>query len=322
MSVRPALRVCALVTQVKDVVAGDTVGYGGEWVATQRTRVATVAAGYADGVDRRNGNRGAVIAAGTVCPIIGRISMDQLSIDVSEAGRSVPGTRSRSSVRTAATGSTRPPSRPRSAQSPTRCSARCRSGCPGLLSTPTESEMSRMVRIAVAQYAPTVGDVEANRAAAVSWAMRAAAEGVDLLVLPELASSGYVFELEAEAAASAEDAEHGELVDALTAVCAGGMHIVVGINERAGSVRHNSAVVVGPQGHLATYRKLHLFNDEKSWFEPGGELPVVDLPFGRIGMVVCFDLWFPEAARALALAGAEIDRRAHQLGRVLPQAGV
>ncbi|MDQ6846074.1 MAG: hydratase [Candidatus Dormibacteraeota bacterium] len=166
--------------------------------------------------------------------------------------------------------------------------------------------MSRPVRIAVAQYAPTLGDVEANRVAAVQWAKRAAADQVDLLVLPELASSGYVFASESEAAASSEDAKHGELVDALTAVCAGGMYCVVGINEADGAVRYNSAVVIGPQGHIATYRKLHLFNDEKSWFEPGGELPVVDLPFGRIGMVICFDLWFPEAGRALALAGAEI----------------
>jgi predicted amidohydrolase len=167
--------------------------------------------------------------------------------------------------------------------------------------------MSRDVRIAVAQYAPQVGDVDANREAAVRWARRAAADDVDLLVLPELASSGYVFESEKEADATAEDAGAGALVAALTEVCAGaGMHCVVGLNERDGAVRHNSAVVVGPAGHLATYRKLHLFNDEKSWFEPGGELPVVDLPFGRIGMVICFDLWFPEAARALALAGAEI----------------
>ncbi len=72
-------------TQVKTLVAGDAVGYGGEWVASRSTRVATVAAGYADGVDRRNGNRGVVIAGGTLCPIIGRISMDQLSIDVSAA---------------------------------------------------------------------------------------------------------------------------------------------------------------------------------------------------------------------------------------------
>ncbi len=166
--------------------------------------------------------------------------------------------------------------------------------------------MSRLVRIAVAQYAPAVGDVAGNQAAALSWAQRAAAEKVDLLVLPELASSGYVFESEAEAAASAQDAEHGQLVAALTAVCADGMHCVVGLNERDGAVRHNSAVLIGPRGHLATYRKLHLFNDEKTWFEPGGELPVVDLPFGRVGMVICFDLWFPEAVRALALAGAEI----------------
>jgi predicted amidohydrolase len=164
-----------------------------------------------------------------------------------------------------------------------------------------------MVRIAVAQYAPYVGDVDGNRAAAVDWARQAAAQEVDLAVLPELASSGYVFESEDEASATAEDPAGSELLSALTRVCAeGGMHCVVGINERAGEVRHNSAVLLGPDGHLATYRKLHLFNDEKSWFAPGGDLPVVDLPFGRVGMVICFDLWFPEAVRTLALAGAEV----------------
>jgi N-carbamoylputrescine amidase len=167
--------------------------------------------------------------------------------------------------------------------------------------------MSRMVRIAVAQYAPHVGDVPGNRAAAVDWARRAAAESVDLLVLPELASSGYVFASDDEASASAEDAKRGDVVLALTEVCsASGTHCVVGLNELDGAVRHNSAVLIGPQGHVATYRKLHLFNDEKSWFEPGGELPVVELPFGKVGMVICFDLWFPEAVRALALAGAEV----------------
>ncbi len=163
------------------------------------------------------------------------------------------------------------------------------------------------MRIGVAQYAPRVGEVVANRDAATGWARRAAAEGVELLVLPELASSGYVFESEAEASRTSEDARHGSLVTALAEVCAGsGLYCVVGLNERSESERHNSAVLIGPQGHVATYRKLHLFNDEKSWFRPGGELPVVDLPFGRVGMVICFDLWFPEAARALALAGAEV----------------
>ena len=65
-------------------------------------------------------------------------------------------------------------------------------------------------------------------------------------------------------------------------------------------------MVVGPEGHVATYRKVHLFHDEQSWFAPGRALPVVDLPWGRLGMIVCFDIWFPEAVRALALAGAEV----------------
>jgi predicted amidohydrolase len=162
------------------------------------------------------------------------------------------------------------------------------------------------VRIAVAQYAPHVGDVDGNRLAAVEWATRAADERVDLLVLPELASSGYVFESEAEAARTAEDAG-GRMVAALSEVCAAAaMHCVVGVNEREGNARHNSAVLLGPDGTLATYRKLHLFHDEQSWFQPGAELPVVDLPFGRVGMVICYDLWFPEAVRHLALAGAEV----------------
>ena len=167
--------------------------------------------------------------------------------------------------------------------------------------------MSRLVTIGVAQYAPHVGDVPGNRAAAVAWAKRAAEQGVDLLVIPELASSGYVFESEEEASRTAENAGSPDMVTAITEVCAAsGMHCVVGINERDGAVRHNSAVLIGPRGALATYRKLHLFNNEKSWFEPGDALPVVQLPFGRVGMIICFDLWFPEAARTLALAGAEV----------------
>jgi N-carbamoylputrescine amidase len=168
-------------------------------------------------------------------------------------------------------------------------------------------EPARTLRIAAAQYAPEIGDLERNRAAAVAWARQAAAVGAQLLVLPELAGSGYVFADEKEAAALAEEATHGPLVEALAAVCAeSGMYVVTGVNERGPQRRHNSAVVLGPQGHIATYRKLHLFNDERSYFEPGDHLPVVQLPFGRLGMVVCFDLWFPEPMRALALAGAEV----------------
>lgn len=171
----------------------------------------------------------------------------------------------------------------------------------------SEASEQRSARIAVAQYEPHVGDLAGNREHAVGWARRAAAEGADLVVLPELASSGYTFSSEAEAAGCAEDPDDGPTVTALVEVARDtGMHIVCGIDERDGDCRHNSAVMLGPSGRLASYRKLHLFYDEQSWFVPGASLPVVDLPFGRVGMIICYDLWFPEAVRALALAGADI----------------
>ncbi|MEA2638271.1 MAG: hypothetical protein QOE18_1328, partial [Chloroflexota bacterium] len=167
--------------------------------------------------------------------------------------------------------------------------------------------MNRTARIAVAQYEPRVGELDANRAQAVRWATDAAAQGADLIVLPELASSGYVFMDQEEAQRAAEDPDNGPTVRALRDVCAAHRcHIVAGLNERDGDCRHNSAVLVGPSGRLATYRKLHLFYNEQRWFEPGDELPIVDLPIGRVGIIICYDLWFPEPARALALAGAEI----------------
>jgi predicted amidohydrolase len=167
--------------------------------------------------------------------------------------------------------------------------------------------VSRPVRIAVAQYEPHVGELDGNLAQAVRWATAAATEGADLIVLPELASSGYVFRDAEEAQRCAEDPDDGPTVRALRDVCAAhGCHIVAGLNERDGDCRHNSAILVGTDGRLATYRKLHLYFDEQSWFEAGDELPIVDLPFGKVGIIICYDLWFPEPARVLALAGAEI----------------
>ncbi|MDQ2959643.1 MAG: alanine racemase [Candidatus Dormibacteraeota bacterium] len=83
---RPAMAVRALVTQVKRMDTGETVGYGREWTAPRPSLVATIAAGYADGVDRRNRNNGVVIVGGALCPVVGRVSMDQFGVDVSAAG--------------------------------------------------------------------------------------------------------------------------------------------------------------------------------------------------------------------------------------------
>jgi alanine racemase len=84
VDLRPAMTMFAPVTQVKTVDAGTPVGYGRTWTAPRRTRVATVAAGYADGVLRAQSNTGVTLVRGCRCPIVGRVSMDQLCIDVSD----------------------------------------------------------------------------------------------------------------------------------------------------------------------------------------------------------------------------------------------
>lgn len=86
-----------------------------------------------------------------------------------------------------------------------------------------------------------------------------------------------------------------------------GIHIVAGIAERDGSRLYNSAVLVSAQGHLGTYRKLHLWENEHLFFEAGDKgLPIFHTELGRLGIMVCYDGWFPETYRLLAMQGADI----------------
>jgi alanine racemase len=91
LAVLPALAFQAMVTHVHTVPAGEAVGYGCTWVAPRDTRVATIAAGYADGVHRAQSNRGSVVLHGARCPILGRVSMDQLSVDITAVLHTAPG---------------------------------------------------------------------------------------------------------------------------------------------------------------------------------------------------------------------------------------
>ena len=129
-----------------------------------------------------------------------------------------------------------------------------------------------------------------------------------IVLFPELASSGYVFESLDEARSCGEPSD-GPTVSAWVVGAAHfGMVVIGGFAELGddGSL-YNSAAVVGPDGLLAVYRKTHLWDREKLWFTPGSEPPpVVETPFGRIGVAVCYDLYFPELTRGLALAGADL----------------
>ena len=165
-----------------------------------------------------------------------------------------------------------------------------------------------VVRVACAQIAPSVEDPRGNRALTREAVRDAVSGGARLVVLPELATSGYVFESADEARAAAEPAD-GPALRAWAGEAARGDAVVVGGFCELGDdgLLHNSAAVVDGSGVLAVYRKLHLWDREQLVFEPGREpAPVVETRVGRIGVGVCYDLNFPEVARGLALAGADL----------------
>jgi N-carbamoylputrescine amidase len=164
------------------------------------------------------------------------------------------------------------------------------------------------VKIACIQMEPVVGKVEQNARRTLELIGEAAAQGARLIVLPELANSGYVFESREEAFALAEEVPQGPTCAAWMEIARRrGLHIVAGINERDGPALYNAAVVIGPSGHVGTFRKVHLWNAENLFFEPGNlGFPVFRTPLGRIGTFICYDGWFPESFRLCALQGADI----------------
>ena len=84
-------------------------------------------------------------------------------------------------------------------------------------------------------------------------------------------------------------------------------YLVVGLPEIDDGLLFNTVAVVGPEGFIAKYRKIHLWSEEKLFFEPGNlGLVLVDLPFCKMGLMICYDLWFPEQIRVLRMMGADV----------------
>ncbi len=156
------------------------------------------------------------------------------------------------------------------------------------------------------QIAPVVGDFSYNRDLSAQAIAEAASVGADLVVLPELTLSGYVFESVAEAAAMAVPRSHP--VFDTWALAAGRAVVIGGFCERDSTGRlYNSAAIVDSTGLLAVYRKVHLWDSELNFFSAGEEPPaVLNTRAGMLGTLICYDLEFPEMARGLALRGAEL----------------
>ena len=166
------------------------------------------------------------------------------------------------------------------------------------------------MRIGFLQFQPQFGKPEEN----ISKINELISDkDFDLLVLPELANSGYLFSDKKELKELSEKIGSGKFCKALKEISfEKDAFIVSGICERDGKTYYNSAVLVCPDGKIFTYRKIHLFNEEKLWFTPGNKSPkayeIKNKKFGKvkIGMMICFDWIFPETARTLALKGAQI----------------
>jgi len=166
-----------------------------------------------------------------------------------------------------------------------------------------------MTVIAVAQLAPVIGDPEQNRRAAAGAVGEAASAGAELVVLPELCDTGYVFEGEPEARRLATPADDSPTLRQWRDLAAAHQTVIVGgfCELGADGRLYNSAALVDASGTLARYRKTHLWDQEGLVFTPGSAAPpVVSLPFGRVAVVICYDLEFPEWARLPALEGADL----------------
>ena len=165
------------------------------------------------------------------------------------------------------------------------------------------------------QFNPSFGQKETNLRKVLS-----ALEGVDadLIVLPEFFATGYQFVSGEEVAELSEEIPGGGTVAELEHLSRRkNLYLVAGLPERDGEKFYNSAVLIGPRGLMGTYRKTHLYFEEKLYFSPGDSgFKVWKTELGHIGIMICFDWFFPESMRTLSLMGAEVV--AHPANLVLP----
>lgn len=171
------------------------------------------------------------------------------------------------------------------------------------------------MKTAFLQLDPSFGDIRGNVEKTVGMLSSLKA---DLIVLPELFNTGYQFVSKEEAEVLSEEVPSGYTTRSLVALSRKmGSYIVAGLAERDRDKIYNSAVLTGPDGFIGVYRKTHLYAEEKLWFTQGNTgFKVWDTPSGRIGVMICFDWFFPESVRTLALKGAQII--AHPSNLVLP----
>lgn len=169
------------------------------------------------------------------------------------------------------------------------------------------------MRLAIVQTNPKLASVDTNVKAALTSMEKVQA---DLYVLPELFNTGYNFLTKDEIEKLAEPAEGATYRAMMEFSRRNVCYVVYGFAEKSNRI-YNSSALVGPDGLIGLYRKVHLYYRENLFFEPGNlGFPVFGLPIGKVGMMICFDWFYPESARTLALHGAQLI--AHPSNLVMP----
>ncbi len=164
------------------------------------------------------------------------------------------------------------------------------------------------MKIAVAQIKCSLGDVTANIEQIASLSQKAAMKGSDVIIFPEMADTGYEMSVIREKASAWDEAPLNALEKVATDH---GIHVICGMSEKEGEHIYNSIAAFNPKGKmLGKYRKIHLAAypplDEDSCFSPGNALEIIEIGDMKWGLMICYDLRFPELSRALVLKGAEV----------------
>lgn len=163
----------------------------------------------------------------------------------------------------------------------------------------------RTIRLALAQLRCELLNKEKNLMRILDSMKEAKIKGADYILFPELYLSGYM--MSPELNDLAEPVEGDSIRGIMETAKANRIGVVVGFPERYDDKIYNTAVYIDKHGELLEiYRKTHLYHAENDYFQPGNDFPIIQLEEGKMGMLITYDMEFPEAPRILAKKGAEV----------------
>ncbi|MEM1588803.1 MAG: carbon-nitrogen hydrolase family protein [Candidatus Bathyarchaeia archaeon] len=171
--------------------------------------------------------------------------------------------------------------------------------------------MKQKFKVALSQISCRRGDKQSNIQKIEDYTARAKQQGADLVIFPELSLTGYKLDDDIYSLAETIPGPSTTTIEKIAQKY--GIHIIFGmpeLSEKTQATIYNTAVLVGPKGVIGKYRKMflptHSVFEEKRYFRQGHQAGVFDADIGRIGMIICYDLFFPELSRLTRLEGAQL----------------